>query len=130
MSPRERSTFKVLLRHGDFDLYYYSWWADYLDAENFLAPLFLSGPDRAAGNATGYHNSEVNRLIRQAQRELDEARRIELYKEIQRLVLADAPRIFLWHRKLFLAVQPWVRGCRLYPLYNIDKGTAVRLVWE
>ena len=130
VSPRERSTFKVLLRQGEFDLYYYSWWADYLDAENFLAPLFLSTPDRAAGNATGYYNPEVNRLIREAQKELDETRRIELYQEIQRLAVADAPRIFLWHRKLFLAVQPWVRGCRLYPLYNIDKGTAVRLVWD
>ncbi len=130
VSPRERSTFKVLLRQGEFDLYYYSWWADYLDAENFLAPLFLSAPDRSGGNATGYHNPEVDRLVRSAQRELDEPRRIQLYQEIQRLVLDDAPRVFLWHRKLILAVQPWVKGCRIYPLYNVDKGTTVRLVWS
>jgi len=130
VSPRERSTFKVLLRQGDFDLYYYSWWADYIDAENFLAPLFLSTPDRAAGNATGYVNPEVNRLIQAAQREMEEPKRLALYQEIQRLAVADAPRIFLWHRKLTIAHQPWVQGCRIYPLYNIDKGTAVRLVWD
>ena len=129
VSPRERSTFKALLRRGEFDLYYYSWWADYMDAENFLAPLFLSGPDRAAGNATGYANPEVDRLIRAAQQEMDEARRIGLYRQVQRLVVADAPRIFLWHRKLFIAVQPWVRGYGLYPLYNVNKGNSVYLDW-
>ncbi len=129
VSPRERSTFKMLLRQGDFDLYYYSWWADYMDAENFLAPLFLSAPDRAAGNATGYANPQVDRHIRAAQREMDEAERVGLYQEIQRLVVADAPRIFLWHRKLFIAVQPWVRNYGLYPLYNVNKGDIVSLDW-
>ena len=45
-------------------------------------------------------------------------------------MVADAPRIFLWHRKLFIAVQPWVRNYGLYPLYNVNKGNQVRLVWE
>jgi len=130
VSPRERSTFKVLLRRGNFDLYYYSWWADYMDAENFLAPLFFSTPDRSAGNATGYFNPRVNRLIRAAQQDLDETGRLQLYRQIQRLVVADAPRIFLWHRKLFIAVQPWVRNYGIYPLYNINKGNQVRLAWE
>jgi len=130
VSPRERSTFKVLLRRGEFDFYYYSWWADYMDAENFLAPLFLAAAERAGGNATGYANPEVDRLIRAAQREMDETKRTGLYREIQRRVVADAPRIFLWHRKLFIAVQPWVRNYGLYPLYNVNKGNQVRFAWE
>jgi len=119
---RERTTFKDMLRRGDFDLYYYSWWADYMDGENFLAPLFLTSRERTGGNATGYSNPEVDLLIRKAQREPDAARRVKLYQEIQRLVLADAPRIFLWHRNIFTIHQPWVKGYRLYPIYNGDKS--------
>ncbi|KPJ58863.1 MAG: hypothetical protein AMS15_07515 [Planctomycetes bacterium DG_23] len=123
---RERTTYKDMLRRGNFDLYYYSWWADYLDGENFLAPLFLTSEERTGGNATAYSNPEVDALIRKAQREPDAARRVKLYQEIQRLVVADAPRIFLWHRNIFTIHQPWIKDYRLYPIYNGDKSN---LLW-
>jgi len=128
LMPRERGTFKQMLKNGDFDLYYYSWWADYPDAENFLAPLFMTSPDRSGGNPTGYSNAGIDALIRQAQRDPDAARRAELYRTIQNVILDDCPRIWLWHQQELTLRQPWVEAYRPSPIYNTDKGNLIRIV--
>ncbi|KPK99386.1 MAG: hypothetical protein AMK75_06530 [Planctomycetes bacterium SM23_65] len=128
LMPRERGTFKQMLKSGDFDVYYYSWWADYSDAENFLAPLFMTSPDRSGGNPTGYSNAGVDQMIRQAQREADARVRAELYRKIQKLVIRDCPRVWLWHRQELTLRQPWVKDYRPSPIYNTDKGNLIRIV--
>jgi len=128
LNPRETTTFKQMLKTGDFDLFYYSWWADYPDAENFLAPLFLTSADRGGGNPTGYSNPEVDRLIHEAQREPDASKRAALYKRIQDIVIADCPRVWLWHRRELSLRQSWVRGYAPSPIYNTDKGNLIRIV--
>lgn len=57
--------------------------------------LFQSGlPDGVPfSNQYGYANPEVDELIRQAASELDEARRADLYKDLQRIVVEDLPLI-------------------------------------
>lgn len=128
LTPREKGTFKQMLKSGDFDLYYYSWWADYPDAENFLAPLFLTSPDRSGGNPTGYSNREVDALIRAAQRETDASRRAALYRRIQNIILDDCPRVWLWHTRELTLRQPWVNNYTPSPIYNTDKGNLIRIV--
>jgi len=128
LMPYEDVTFKQMLRRGDFDVYYYSWWADYFDAENFLAPLFLTSSDRSGGNPTGYSNPRVDALIRAAQRDADADKRATLYAETQRIVLDDCPRVWLWHTRDVTIRQPWVEGYRPSPIYNTDKGNRIRIV--
>jgi peptide/nickel transport system substrate-binding protein/oligopeptide transport system substrate-binding protein len=123
--PRETGTFKQMLKNGDFDVYYYSWWADYPDAENFLAPLFLTSSDRGGGNPTGYSNPEVDKLIGRLQREPDPQKRAQLCGIIEQMVVSDASRVWLWHRQELTIRQPWVENYILYPIYNADKGSLV-----
>ena len=128
LMPRESGSFKQALRNGDFDVYYYSWWADYPDAENFLTPLFATSPDRGGANPTGYSNAEVDALIRESQREPDAAKRAALYARIQQIVVDDCPRVWLWHLDEVTVRQRWVAGYAPSPVYNTERGNLIRLI--
>ena len=55
--------------------------------------------------------------------ELDPARRLQLYHEIERLVVEDAPWIFLIHLNTETACQPWLKGYRVrrfFPAIHLE----------
>jgi ABC-type transport system substrate-binding protein len=68
-------------------------------------------------NTSFYNNPEVNRLLDEASASTDLATRFARYRTVERLVLADAPYAFLYHRQLFVLRQPWVKGPLLDPLW-------------
>ena len=127
LNSREKGTFKKMLRSGDFDIYYYSWWADYPDAENFLAPLFLTSADRGGANPTAYSRAVVDKKIRLSQAEVNDAKRNILYRDIQQLVKNDYARVWLWHKQELTLRQDWVKGYNPSPIYNTDKGNLIRI---
>ena len=67
---------------------------------------------------TFYQNEEVDRLIREAQVETDPARRQELYNEVKRLHLEDAPVLFLFYPTGRTAIQNYVQNFRILPTGN------------
>lgn len=61
-------------------------------------------PDRALGfffsttgsaNVWGYSNPDFDKLTEQGQVEMDEAKRIEIYKQAQKILINDSPNIFI-----------------------------------
>ncbi len=64
-------------------------------------------------NSSRYSNPEMDRMIDEAQSEMDEAARWGLYEEIQRLVHADAPLIPLYQPLLVLAMRPNIEGATI-----------------
>jgi len=46
---------------------------------------------------TGYKNEAVDKLVRQAQGELDKDKRLGLYKQIQQMVADDAHILYLYY---------------------------------
>jgi peptide/nickel transport system substrate-binding protein len=52
----------------------------------------------------GYHNPQVNALIEQAQRTPDQVKRRTIYRQIYRMITADAPWIFLYRPTSFWGV--------------------------
>jgi len=124
----EWSAYKQAINAGDADAFWLSWQADYPDAENFLYPVFHSANFGSAGNRARFSDPEFDRLIEKAQSEPDPDKRDELYREAQARVVETAPWVFFWHKKDFVVHQPWVKGYRLYPINNADKGLGVELV--
>ena len=63
-------------------------------------------------NATYYRwgNKEIQRLIDEQAKVLDQARRVEMIHRIQRLLLDDAPNVFLYTPIAHYGVQPWVKN--------------------
>jgi peptide/nickel transport system substrate-binding protein len=82
-------------RH-DFDISLAAWGGGSLDPD--LGPksqLIQNGQQ----NVTGYANPQVDELFAQAAVEMDEARRRQLYDQIQSLVNADLPVHYLYALK-------------------------------
>ena len=72
------------------DMYRLGWVADIPDADNFLYILLHSSQIGAAGNYSGFSDPEFDRLVEEARRTTDEQRRIELYKQADRLAVEQA----------------------------------------
>jgi ABC-type transport system substrate-binding protein len=92
-----------------------AWEADFPDPENFLEVLFARD-QWGANNDTFYANPAVEQLLHEAAPISDDARRYALYREAQKLIIADAPWVFLYHPVTYVIRQPWVHGWKLNPI--------------
>ena len=87
-------------RKGAHDLYLYGWSVSTPDPERFLFPLYHS---KSPDNFGRYANGKVDELLEQARQPLDDARRLRLYLDVTRLIVADTPAVFLFHQIEFAA---------------------------
>jgi peptide/nickel transport system substrate-binding protein/oligopeptide transport system substrate-binding protein len=94
-------------------MYRYSWFADFPDPDNFLFSLFHS---QSPGNYTNYSNPAVDHLLEQARSEGDYLKRIELYRQTEALIMADAPVVNLMYYTGEYLFQPYVQGIELNAL--------------
>lgn len=123
----ESNTFKKRVDLGQFDAYFLNWFADYADAENFLYPLFHSSRKGGAGNGPRYADPQVDELLLKMQSTADDQARRALYRQVEEKVVLDASRIYLFHRKQLWLRQPWVRGFKVYPVFNSETFRDVSL---
>ena len=72
-----------------------SWIADYPDAENYLSVFYSRNP--APPNYTRYSNPAFDRLYEQALAETNDSARYNLYRQLDRMIIADAPVVPLWY---------------------------------
>ena len=89
------------------------WCADYPDPQNFLDVLYHSGSRQNIG---GYSNAAVDALLEQARVEPDVATRLALYAEIEQMIVAEAPDVFVSHGLTAVLVKPWLEGYVLTPI--------------
>ena len=92
---------------GQLDLYLLSWYADYVDAQNFLSFLLTSD---SSLNHDGYKNEEFDRLCRAADTTLDEASRTSGYQKAEDIAVLGAARIPIYFGRDALLINPRVTG--------------------
>lgn len=95
------------------NIYQDGWCADYPDPQNFLDVLYHSGSQQNIGR---YVNPEVDALLEQARIERVVATRLTKYAEIERLIVADAPVVFVSHSLQAALVSPDLDRFVLTPL--------------
>jgi peptide/nickel transport system substrate-binding protein len=107
-------------KRGNIQLSMMGWLQDFPDPSNFLVPLFSeeSITPVSSLNRAFYSNPQVNRLLNAAQIELNKAKRLEMYRQAEKLIVQDAPLVFLHHTERYVVHQPWVRGYRLHPMWS------------
>jgi peptide/nickel transport system substrate-binding protein len=91
-----------------------SWFLKSEDPDLSMYPLFYS-KNSPLPNRSNYANPEVDQLLLQARQVADQGRRAELYRRAQRLVVEDAPWIFVDHEVQVVAIRGGVKGFRLHP---------------
>ena len=73
----------------------------------------------ASGNYMNYNNPELDELLVQAKQELDPEVAKGLYKQIQAIIVDDAPFFFAWYRPFLHAVNKKYTG---YTGSNLTQG--------
>jgi peptide/nickel transport system substrate-binding protein len=103
---------------GDHDLALFGWIGETSDPDNFLYVLFHSdnAVPGSAHNIAFYRSPEVDRLLVDAQAEVEDRRRLELYARAQDLIAEDAPWVPLAHSELVIAARADLDQVILSPL--------------
>ena len=73
--------------------------------------------DEGGRNAafSSYRNEDIVKLSKQAEAETDVAKRTALYRDIQKIAMAEVPQIYLFHPSVVFATRDDVKGFRVYP---------------
>jgi peptide/nickel transport system substrate-binding protein len=116
---------------GNFQMYTLQWTAGSLADPDILRRVFHSAQVPPLGfNRGHYSNPEVDRLLDQASASTDDARRLELFQEAQRLIARDVPYISLWNKTNFVVAQPSLEGVRVSTLGDYTFLKHVKRVHE
>ncbi|MGH6943885.1 MAG: ABC transporter substrate-binding protein, partial [Geminicoccaceae bacterium] len=111
----EFGAFLAKVRSGDYDGMFMSGWSgDNGDPDNFLYEIFGSA-NIPVGNSTRYSNPELDKILLQARRETDHDKRVELYKDAQRIIVEAAPWIWVNSTLQVRAIRKEVKGFQLNP---------------
>lgn len=109
----EWGTFFDDVQHGRFDLYSLTWVGVY--EPDIYYRLFHSSSIGSGANRGGYRNPQVDRLLEQAQRTLNLAKRKALYWKVQEILHHDLPYISLWYETNVAVMDRRLTGFQLYP---------------
>ena len=103
----EFATFISELDRGLYGMFSLGWSLDFPDPQNVLDYKFHS---RSLGNDVGLDDRELDGLLEAARVEFDAARRVELYREVERRLVGEAIWIPLTHGVAHEVVKPYVEG--------------------
>ena len=123
---REWSAFKEAVNAGRVDAFFLDWIADYPEAENFLFPLFDTANQGGGGNRSRFSDPDVDRRLDATSRMVDAGARERAYAEIDSMVYAQAPWIYLYFPTSFHVISPHVTGYKLPSVYLANDFSAVR----
>ena len=99
---------KPLARPGHGMVFCGNWYADFPDSDNFFYVFFHSSAHSVRGFY--FHNDNVDAQIIEARRTNDPERRAEIYRQLDQMVVREAPLATLFHERFFVLQKPEVRG--------------------
>ncbi len=91
----ESATLREMMKKSQASFFRASWIMDYPDAENFMT-LFYS-KNSAPPNYTRFKNKAFDKLYEQALNENSDEKRFDLYHQMDRIIIEEAPVIFLFY---------------------------------
>lgn len=116
ISPVEAGTWWEMWSSGSFELVYKLGTNDVLDPAMNIPFDFWSLAEGGSDSAfSGYRNEEIVRISMDAEAELDEAVRTEMYRELQRIAMIESPQFYLFHPTTIWAARDNVRNFAVFP---------------
>ena len=124
LQTMEWGAYLAKLRSKEQELFALSWMAGNEDPDMVMYPLLHSsqwtpnGPNRAL-----YKNEKFDELLHQARLTTDDKKRADLYRQAQRILVDDAPWIFVDHEIQTAAHVKRVQGFKLHPSFDLRVET-------
>ena len=109
-------TMREHLNKGDFDIAVGNWTPDYADPSMFMNFWFDSSRHGLPGDRAFYTNKMVDDLIRKGAVATSQAEREKLYGEAQKMVIEEAPYVYLFQRNYQFAQRSDVKGYVYNPM--------------
>ena len=95
------------------------WYQDFPDPSDFVGPLYTH-PSEGSANANFYTNPEVEALYKASNTELDPDKRIELFVQMQDIIMGDAPSAILYQPVFNGMYGKNVGGYYYHPVWNLQ----------
>jgi len=95
-----------------------SWIADYPDAENYMAMFYSKNP--SPPNYTRYSNPAFDALYEKALQEANDSTRYVLYRQMDQLVINDAPVVPIWYDEALHLVNTNIEGMQANALNLLE----------
>lgn len=111
LNTAEWATYLDNAANGIMKVYIQTWYADYLDPDNYLTPFLV--PEANSWSGSFYDNEEVTNLILQAQRIIDQNQRADIYKRVQGIVAEEIPFLPVFEGKTIMVAIKEVKGVLL-----------------
>ena len=100
------------------------WFQDFPDPSDFVDPILSCATAVAGGaNIAGYCNKDVDALAATALKEQDDTKRLAMYQDIQKRIMAEAPWVPTTLSETVEVVSARVSGTYLHPVYPYDLRT-------
>jgi ABC-type transport system substrate-binding protein len=99
---------------------YGGWQLDFADPSDFFEPVLSSAAiaEEDSQNKSFFRNKAFDDLLDRAHTELDQSKRLDMYREAERIVCDEAPYTFTYNPLRLELLQPWVRGYKPHPVLH------------
>jgi peptide/nickel transport system substrate-binding protein len=90
--------------------------AYFIDPENWIGEMYDSQFHGTWKAAAWYKNDKVDTLLRQARATLDQEKRASLYAEASKLIIADAPAVWIYNAVEYRGLSKRIKGFTYTPI--------------
>ena len=110
------ATLRQAKSSGKLEAFRASWIADYPDAENYLSLFYSANFSPGGPNYTHYKQAEFDRLYKKALLRSALEERVDLYREMDEMIMEFYPVVPLYYDQAIRFVQKDVKGLEMNPL--------------
>ena len=106
----QSASLRELVAKNGVNFFYGSWIADYPDAEDYLSLFYSKNKIPWGPNYTGFNNKQFDALFKQAYQVADNQQRYAIYRQMDNIVMQQAPVVILYYDKLVNLYQSNITG--------------------
>jgi len=110
------ATFREMVAHSKLEFFRGSWIADYPDAENYMALFYSKNFSPTGPNYTHYANQSFDYLYQKAMEQTVDSIRYKLYRQMDRIIIADAVVVPLYYDEVVRFVHHNINGFESNPM--------------
>ncbi len=110
------ATLREMIAKSKVTFFRGSWIADYPDAENYLSLFYSPNFCPKGPNYTHFSNKDYDKLYERSLSEVNDSVRYSLYKQMDRIIIDEAPVVVLFYDQVLRFTQKNIEGLGSNPM--------------